>query len=87
MRDATSVTMDAAGRLVIPKSVRETAELRPGAPLLIGVVDGRIEIVPEPRTVRIERRGKLSVAVAATPSEPLREETVRKTLEAVRAPR
>ncbi len=87
MSNATTVTMDPAGRLVVPKSVREAAELRPGAPLLIEVVDGRIEIAPEPRRVRIERRGKLSVAVAAAPSEPLRDATVRKTLEAIRAGR
>lgn len=87
MRNAITVTMDPAGRLVIPKAIREAAELRAGAPLLIEVVEGRIEIVPEPRKVRIERQGRLSVAVAAAPSEPLREATVRKTLEGIRAGR
>lgn len=80
-------TMDPAGRLVIPKSIREAAELRPGVALRVGIVDGRIEITPEPRAVRIERRGRLSVAVPVTPSAPLRAATVRKTLEAIRSGR
>lgn len=87
MKSAIFTTMDAAGRLVIPKPVRERAELKPGMALLVDVVDGRIEIVPEPRNVRIERRGRLKVAVPATPSEPLHMVTVRKTLEAIRSGR
>ncbi len=87
MKGAITTTMDPAGRLVIPKSIREAAELKPGVALLVGIVDGRIEITPEPRAVRIERRGRLSVAVPVTPSAPLRATTVRKALEAIRSGR
>jgi AbrB family looped-hinge helix DNA binding protein len=87
MKTAIVTTMDLAGRLVIPKAVREAAELKPGVRLFFEVVDGRIQIAPEPRDVRIERRGKLKVAVPVSPAEPLQATTVRKTLEATRSGR
>ena len=68
--------MDSAGRLVVPKEIREQADLQPDTPLRIRYADGRIEIEPEPRDVRIRRRGRLSVAVPAEEGEPLRDETV-----------
>lgn len=87
MKTATATTMDLAGRLVIPKAIRDAAELQPGVRLVFEVVDGRIQIAPEPREVRIERQGKLKVAVPVSPAEPLRAATVRKTLEAIRSGR
>lgn len=87
MKSAISTTMDLAGRLVIPKAVREAAELKPGVRLVLEVVDGRIQIAPEPRDVRIERRGKILVAAPVSPAEPLLAATVRKTLEAIRSGR
>jgi AbrB family looped-hinge helix DNA binding protein len=87
MKPAIVTTMDLAGRLVIPKAVREAAELQPGVRLVLEVVDGRIQIAPEPRDIRIERQGKLKVAVPVSPAEPLRAATVRKTLEAIRSGR
>lgn len=85
MGSATTTTIDAAGRLVIPKAIREEAELAPGAPLRVEVVDGRVEISPAPREVVLERRGRLRVAVPREPSAPLPERLVRETLEAVRS--
>ena len=41
--------MDAAGRLVVPKAIREAAGLVAGMPLAITVSEGRIEIAPAPR--------------------------------------
>lgn len=87
MRNGATTTIDAAGRLVIPKAAREAAGLRPGDLLRVSAVEGRIEIVPEPREVRIVRRGRLSVAVPREPSEPLRASAVRATLEDVRSGR
>jgi AbrB family looped-hinge helix DNA binding protein len=57
-------TMDRAGRLVIPKEVRREARLAPGTPLEVRWRNGRIEIEPAPARVRLERRGRLLVAVA-----------------------
>ena len=42
MKTATATTMDLAGRLVIPKAIRDAAELQPGVRLVFEVVDGRI---------------------------------------------
>lgn len=85
MGAAILTTIDSAGRLVIPKAIREEAELAPGAPLRIEVFDGRVEISPAPREVVLERRGRLSVAVPREPSERLPESLVRDTIEAVRS--
>jgi AbrB family looped-hinge helix DNA binding protein len=38
--------MDKAGRLVLPKAIREEAGIEPGIPLRIAVRDGRVEIEP-----------------------------------------
>lgn len=64
-------TMDSAGRLVIPKELRREARLQPGAPLEVRWRDGRIEIEPAPLPVTLERRGKLTVAVAPRAMPPL----------------
>ncbi len=80
-------TMDSAGRLVIPKTIREEAELEPGTPLRIEVVDGRIEIFPEIRPVSIVTKGRLTVAVPIEPTEVLTAAQVRKTLGALRRER
>lgn len=77
-------SIDAAGRLVLPKAIREEAELRPGEPLEIRYRDGRIEIEPAPREVRIKSRAGFQVAEPVGPFETLREETVRKTRERAR---
>jgi AbrB family looped-hinge helix DNA binding protein len=80
--------MDAAGRLVIPKKVRQAAGLKPGAPLEIQCRDGRVEIEPVPIELRFVRRGRFVAAVPKRrPREPFSAETVEATLEALRAER
>ena len=82
------ITMDSAGRLVIPKKIRQEAGLRPGALLDIACRDGQIEIQPANMRLRFVRRGPFVVAV---PRKRLREgftaETVERTLKAVREER
>lgn len=46
--------------------------------------DGRVELEPAPRRVRIVKKGEVFVAVPEDPSEPLTAEVVRRTREAVR---
>lgn len=84
MQDTARVSIDAAGRLIVPKAVRQEAGIQPGMELEIRCREGRVEIEPVPREVRIERRGKVLVAVPDEPSEPLTEATVRRTLEEIR---
>ena len=59
---STTITMDRAGRLVLPKPVRDKLHLRAGTRLSVTVVADKVELSPEPEAdVRIERRGKLLV--------------------------
>lgn len=81
------ITMDAAGRLVVPKAVREQAGLIPGMPLGIAFRDGRIEIEPLPREVRIVERDGFRVAEPVAPSEPLTRDAVKRVRDGVRAER
>ena len=49
-------TIDAAGRLVIPKRLRDEAGLTTGKELEVRCRDGRIEVAPAESTVRLDRR-------------------------------
>jgi len=72
-------TIDAAGRLVIPREIRREAGLRPGVPLDVRWREGRIEIEPQPLPVKLLRKGRLLVAVPQAEVEPLRTESVEQT--------
>lgn len=78
------VTLDTAGRLVVPKALRRALGLRPGQPLEIRAGDGRLEIEVAPTPMRLEKRGKGVVAVPQEQLPPLTAEQVRETLEQVR---
>lgn len=75
MSDPTSepilVTIDRVGRLVIPKEIRDEAGIEPGMQLHISCREGRIEIEPRRRPVRIEKRGRIQVAVSVEPGATL----------------
>jgi AbrB family looped-hinge helix DNA binding protein len=77
-------TMDGAGRLVVPKKIREAAGILPGSELTIRVSDGRIEIEPAPLEVRLVRRGSLTVAVPRKRVPPLTPEAVGQTHDRLR---
>ncbi|MBI1733967.1 MAG: AbrB/MazE/SpoVT family DNA-binding domain-containing protein [Candidatus Rokubacteria bacterium] len=78
------VTLDAAGRLVIPKSLRQALGLKPGQPLEIRAGDGRLEIEIAATPMRLKKRGKGVVAVPDADVPPLTADQVRDTLERVR---
>lgn len=84
MNITKKASIDAVGRVVVPKAIREAAGLKPGVALEIRCRDGRVEIEPAPRAVRIVKRGKVYVAVPEEPSSPLTRESVRETQEAIR---
>lgn len=56
-------TIDKAGRLVVPKAVREASRLYPGTLVRFRVHDGRVEIEPVPLDVSLEPHGPVMVAV------------------------
>ncbi len=77
-------TIDRAGRLVVPKGIREAAGISPGSELMTRVTDGRIEIEPVPLEVRLVKRGRLTIAVPRKRISPLTGDTVRETLDRLR---
>lgn len=82
-----TVTMDAAGRLVIPADLRREAALEPGAPLSIRVRDGVVEIEPATTPVTLERRGRLLVATSESDMPVLTERIVTSTRRSVQSRR
>lgn len=79
------VTIDKAGRVVVPKSLREELGLRPETELEAVAVDGRLEISVRATPMHLERSGGSIVAVSdAGPLPELTSEEVRATLERVR---
>jgi AbrB family looped-hinge helix DNA binding protein len=61
-------TIDGAGRVVIPKPIREAAGLKPGTGLRIDYRDGKIEIERKSLKSRLVRKG--SVLMVSTPGAP-----------------
>lgn len=76
------VTIDGAGRVVVPKPVRSELGLTPGTQLEIEVVDDHIEL-HAPHTKPIVVQGPHGPVIAAT-GTPITPELIRATLEAVR---
>jgi AbrB family looped-hinge helix DNA binding protein len=76
--------LDAAGRIVIPKALREALGLKPGQELEVRAGDGRLEIEIAATPMRLEKRGKGMVAVPQGKLPALTADEVRETLERVR---
>jgi AbrB family looped-hinge helix DNA binding protein len=81
---AMKATIDAAGRIVVPKALRQALGLKPGQPLEIRAGDGRLEIEIASTPMRLQKRGRGIVAVPDTDLPALTAEHVRDTLERVR---
>jgi AbrB family looped-hinge helix DNA binding protein len=77
-------SIDAAGRIVVPKSLRQQLGLVPGQVLEIRASDGRLEVEVAPTPMTLKKRGKGVVAVPATDLPPLTADLVRETLERLR---
>lgn len=77
-------TIDEAGRIVVPKAMRDELGLNGRNEVEISLVDGHIEIDVIPTPVRLERRNGRLVAVADREMPPLTAEMVRETLEKIR---
>jgi AbrB family looped-hinge helix DNA binding protein len=77
-------TIDAAGRVVIPKELRERTGLRRGRVIEIRERDGRIEIEPAGTAMSLVPRAGGAVAVPKEKLPTLTDELVRDTLERTR---
>jgi bifunctional DNA-binding transcriptional regulator/antitoxin component of YhaV-PrlF toxin-antitoxin module len=74
--------MDRAGRMVIPKPVREELGFSPEVPLQAEVVNGRLELFAPHEPVKLVP-GPYGPSFAAT-GTPITDEEIRHTLEAAR---
>ena len=79
MSDPIKITIDRVGRLVIPKEIRDEAGIEPGMALEVRCREGRIEIEPKRRPIRIVKKGRLQVAESVETGEALTRAVVRKT--------
>jgi AbrB family looped-hinge helix DNA binding protein len=77
-------TIDAAGRIVVPKPLRQALGMNPGQSLEIRASDGRLEIEVAPTPMQLMKRGKGLVAVPNAELPALTADQVRDTLERVR---
>ncbi|HVR07999.1 MAG TPA: AbrB/MazE/SpoVT family DNA-binding domain-containing protein [Thermoanaerobaculia bacterium] len=77
-------TIDAAGRVVIPKELRNRLALVGGQELEIREREGRIELEPAGASMSLRDSGEGPVAVPAESLPPLTDEMVRETLERAR---
>jgi AbrB family looped-hinge helix DNA binding protein len=77
-------TIDAAGRIVVPKQLRESLGLKAGTRLDVTERDGAIIIQPAPVPMRLVRRGKTLAIEPEQPLPTLTAEEVRAILESGR---
>ncbi len=79
---AMQVSIDRAGRVVIPKPLRDELGFSPGAPLDAEIIDGRLELsTPYEPAQLVEGPHGPSLAATGT---PIADADVRRVLEAVR---
>jgi AbrB family looped-hinge helix DNA binding protein len=77
-------TIYSAGRIVVPKPLRDALGLKAGQSVEIRASDGRLEIEVAASPMRWKKRGKGIVAAPDEPLPPLTAEEVRDTLERIR---
>lgn len=77
-------TIDGAGRVVIPKALRDEARLGAGDEIEIELRDGRIEITPAAVPMRLAGRGAGALVEAEAAMPTLTADLVRDTLERTR---
>jgi AbrB family looped-hinge helix DNA binding protein len=77
-------TIDHGGRIVIPKRMRELAGLAPGVEVVVGFQDGKIQIEPATKPVKMIRKGASFVLRAPRGTPLLTVEQVNEIVERVR---
>jgi AbrB family looped-hinge helix DNA binding protein len=77
-------TIDAGGRIVVPKDVRERLGLLPGHLVDLIEVDGHLEVAPTATAITIVEREGRFIAVPQEPLAPMTADDVRAALEGVR---
>ncbi|MBC8126598.1 MAG: AbrB/MazE/SpoVT family DNA-binding domain-containing protein [Gloeobacteraceae cyanobacterium ES-bin-144] len=62
-----TITLGKAGRLVVPKAIRDSLGLHEGSRLKLEVQGGKLQAVPEPDPVNIEIKGGFPVIQGGPP--------------------
>ncbi len=78
------IAIDSAGRIVVPKAMRERLGLGPGTLVELTEREGLVELAAAPVDVRIQERDYGPVLVPAVDGAPLTDADVRAALERVR---
>jgi len=79
-------TIDKAGRVVLPKPVRDELGLTAGQEIDVRVEGGQAVLEPTVATWHLERRGRLTVLVPDSPVPPLTDAEVREAVDRGRDP-
>ena len=79
-----TTAIDGAGRIVIPKAMRDRLGLSPGRAVEVRERDGRIEIEPAPSAMSLVQRRGGPVAVPDEDLPPLTDAMVRAAIEGTR---
>jgi AbrB family looped-hinge helix DNA binding protein len=74
-------TIDRAGRIVVPKVLREELGLTPGTELDLEAVEGRLVLAPQTPAVRLEEGPHGLRLVPEVVAEPLGSDEVRALIE------
>lgn len=77
-------TIDAGGRVVIPKVIRDRLGLGPRSRVEVAERDGVITVEPRRPPTRLEDRDGVLVAVVDAPAIAMPDSLTRDTLEAIR---
>lgn len=77
-------TIDAAGRIVVPKALRDAMHLSAGRAVEVTFVDGRIEVELAPAEVRVSSDDGFPVVQPTEALPPLTDEIVRDTIDSTR---
>lgn len=84
--DGMKTTIDRAGRIVVPKSLRAALRLNGGDEVELTLQGERIELVPAPRQVKL-RRGAHGILTSDLDLPPHGPDDVREALERTRGDR
>jgi AbrB family looped-hinge helix DNA binding protein len=80
------VPIDQAGRIVLPKGVRQELAIKPGDTFKVSIEGLAVTLTPNKERAGFVRKGK-ALVFSTSGDERLDEETVREILESVRAER
>lgn len=78
------VTIDAVGRVVIPKSLRDELGLNGAANLELTATDGRLELTVADVPAHVEEQNGLPVIVTDEPMAPMSVAETREAIERIR---